>query len=487
MKILFIVLGLSLSLVSTAEAKFSFDPDCENYCSFLDKPNNCQGVRFLQTKRNGKTQYFYTYWRPLVNRCVDTWGNSASRDQIQAKCSCEGAVKYDADLSVSMDAPMTEKTKSDLVQIRAKVQDWAMCGPDPMTVNPADPLRPYQGSDLKSCKQMKADGKPGYIVLPDCIGFEDGRCIYYGNTNNIAAPYCYLGDEDRCNDVKLGQDPVTGAWFRNAYQRRFPLAERGQPLFSRDEVLGIFIYIAAKKDKAAALKWLNFVAHNPKKKSSILGKMAKVYNICQNHVPNRPADIDPKTWEEMQPDDRCEMRPDGWGQFYLLLKYVGATDAEIKAISPKLFVKMKFNSAFVGSTNMISALTVPAKGSGSYQLGLQATTTLLLSIIGYADKHPIVQKTAQAIDKRFEHASPYFRYLALGRHSSEYGAQLIKRMCETSRPFYGPTPKGWVTSGASYFDIATQYFGGRNAYNTYEKGIGHDCIAWINFYLSDQK
>ena len=463
-----------------ASASSVFDPDCDNYCAFQDKPDNCQGIRFRDQKNNS---YSYAYSLGEVGVCIDTYGNHISLAEIKNKCDCKNAPHVEGDLTVDMTLPMKDTSKTELIALKKSIQSWTMCAPDPSTIKSADPLHPFKGSDLESCEKMKSEGKEGYIVLADCDQFDDSKCGYYGNTNNIAGPYCLAGDEDRCRDIKKNQDPVTGAWYRNAYQLRFPETERGQPLFSRDEVLGIMLYFVKTKDKEAALKWLGFLAKN-KKNSSLLGKLVSVPNICPAHAATKPSDIDDQTWANMQADDRCEMRPDSWGQFYLVLKFIGVTDDEIKDISESLYYNMWANYHLVDSINLVSASTVPAKGPGSYQLALQATASLLLHAIGASDNADLLNQTAKIVDDRSEHTSPYYRYLALGMKSSEYGAQLIKRFCPTNRPSYGQKPDGAYSAAGDYFDSGVQYFGGKDAYHSKDESAGYDCIAWINFYLN---
>ncbi len=73
------------------------------------------------------------------------------------------------------------------------------------------------------------------------------------------AQSCLAGDTSRCNEIKDSQDPVTGVWYRNPYERRHPEAATGQPLFSRDALEGLMAYIVVSHDKPALNKWLNFV------------------------------------------------------------------------------------------------------------------------------------------------------------------------------------------------------------------------------------
>lgn len=477
----------------SSRAQTTFEPDCQNYCSFRELEHPCQGIRFKKVfMKNGKEDaaWQYTHWSPLLRACVynrlyETSGpkdinvslrwRKVSPDQIKKACSCDGSVEP-VKLPDAAE-PMSEQTAQELRALREKVEGWAQCAPDPLTIPaPADDQHPYKPSDMKSCRQMKAEGKKGYIVLGACVNEGDPDCSYYGNTNNISGPYCLFGDTDRCEDVRAAQDSATGAWYRNAFQRRFPQSEKGQPLFSRDEVLGVMAYLVKTKDTSAAEKWLRFLVSNPRKRSFILEKIKIDHEVVDFCPPDGPVTA----------DDRCEMRPDTWALMGRVYRYIGMSDERMKEISAPLYRKMMGWQPVENLLADLSARTVPAVGGGSYQESLQATH---LTVLRYMDGGGgfLVDNTAKVIDRRTMKASPYYHWLALGGHASEYGASLIKKFCPVERPHYGLQPDGTTAiAAASFFDAAVQTFGG--SYNGQRDfPVGHDCIGWINLYLSDSR
>ncbi len=469
------------ALVSNAKTTYELYADCANHCAFRDFKDNCHGIAF-RSNRNDEVDTHYTAYSKILDSCFiarHPFYRSIKMSDVQQTCRCESLPVLPA--LPDYDAPMSEQTRNELIALKEQISEWAPCATDPLKINPVSEDGRFSPSDQGVCKNMKN----GYIVLGGCEpGMDTRYCVFYGNTNNVAAPYCMAGDLDRCKDVALAQDPSTGAWYRNAYQRRDPLSERGQPLFSRDEFLGIIIYFAKTKDKESARRWMQFVERNPKKYlSGPKGDIKiKVYNICPSHgMTQKPDFISDVQWINMQPDDRCEMRPHDWGAMYATYKYIGFTDEELKAISPGIYARMIATKPILAITSLISAATVPAR---NYQLALQATMILLYREIGYRG-NALLDTTARLIDERTAKDNPYYHYLAMGNRATEYGAALIKKYCPTEKPNYRNPPQGGVgTPSAAYFDSAIHTFGGIN--NGYEANlpVGHDCIGWINFYLN---
>ena len=198
----------------------------------------------------------------------------------------------------------------------------------------------------------------------------------------------------------------------------------------------------------------------------------------------KPESITDKQWEDMQPDDRCEMRPNDWVAMYETYKHIGFTDQDLKSMSAGIYARMLATKPIMSVTSLVSAGTVPAR---NYQLALQATMILLYREIGFKG-NAVLDATARLIDERTAKDSPYYHYLAKGNQATEYGAKLIQKFCPAEKPNYlNPPQGGRGTPSAAYFDSASHTFGGIN--NGYETNlpIGHDCIGWINLYLNASK
>jgi hypothetical protein len=470
--VLFIIIFLSFNVF----AKKELFVDCKNYCAFSEFENNCHGVAFIK-KKGDEADYLYTHYSKLRKACVYNF-NKVSTKKIEKQCNC----KPTAMTLPAKDEPMTKSSATQLRILRHQIKKWAACAPDPATIPvPADDQKPFSPKDQRSCQEMRAEGKKAYATLGGCFdGTFWNECKYYGNTNNVNGPACISGDEDMCLDIKKNQNSLTGAWYRNAYQKRFPFSETGQPLFSRDELLGIMLYFVKTKDKESARKWLVFLRDNPKKGLTGTGGIIKVHNICPPHPGPKPANLSDNQWKNMKADDRCEIRPNGWGQLYMVYKHIGFSNRELKNISKSIYKKMKRNKKLVIPTEFVSSLFVPRY---SYQTALEATSILLFRAMGMGD-NKVLNMTAKLINKRTGKDNPYYHYLAQGNKATEYGAYLIKKFCPVEQPDNVSPPQGGIaSSAASFFDSSSRYFGGLK--NSWQANLptGHDCISWINFYL----
>jgi hypothetical protein len=484
LKIGYGVLILSFFTISfNANAKTTYElySDCSNHCTFRDFENNCHGIAF-KTNRKGEADIHYTAYSRILDSCYiarPPYFKTIKMSEVRKACPCNDLPAIPR--LPAFNTPMSENSRNELVALKEQISNWAPCATDPMKINPVSEDGRFSPADQGVCKNMSN----GYLVLGGCEpGMNSRFCVFYGNTNNVAAPYCLAGDLDRCKDIALAQDPKTGAWYRNAYQRRDPLSERGQPLFSRDEFLGIMIYLAKTKDQESARKWMQFVERNPKKYMTGLKRdlKFKVYNICPSlGVDQKPDSITDEQWENMKADDRCEMRPHDWAAMYATYKYIGISDEELKSISQGIYARMIATKPIMAITSLVSSATVPER---SYQLALQATMILLYREIGYKGNQ-LLDASARLINERTAKDNPYYHYLAMGNRATEYGAALIKKFCASEKPNYLHPPQGGLgTPSAAFFDSANHTFGGLN--NGYEANlpIGHDCIGWINFYLN---
>lgn len=463
-------------------AHFKFDPECANYCAFRDTQNHCHGVRFQRTKDQ---QWVYTKWSDSLQRCffLKPWSfRSVTPQEVEKVCQCKSLDPLPSLPEKRL--PMTEKSAQVLRDLKTQISSWVQCAPNPMTITPKDLQQHFLPEQQMSCEAMRNRGNESYAVLGDCQASGSG-CSYYANTNVWAGPLCLAGNLERCADVKLGQNPETGAWYRSAFQRRFPWSEQGQPQFSRDEFLGVMSYLVATKDKAAAERWMRFVGRNQKKFLSKTGKLFSVYSICPP-LGDRPSFISEDVWKKMIPDDRCEMRPSSWNLMGRVYRGIGFSDEELRKIDPKIAWRLKVFDSIDDLVTYASASTVPVTGGGSFQGSLQAITLQVLMHLGYGDRI-LVKSAARRIDQRSNFMSPYYHWLAEGGRATEYGVSLIKKYCPQERPLYGVLPDGSTSiAAAAYFDSAVDYFGGLSDWGVRFYPTGHECVAWIDLYLSQK-
>lgn len=477
MKKISLILGL-LCCVS-ALATIEFKVDCGNHCAFREFEKNCHGAYFKLTNGNSRPEFILANYDSGIDQCLALSYNppafrKVKLEEVQKLCDCSQLPPLPALPNKS--APMSSSTIEDLKELRALNETWAPCAPDPLIIaTPADEQHPLKDSDLDSCQNMKREGKAGYVML-GCEELSSPDCTYHGNTNNYSGPLCFAGEADRCDDIKKSQDPVTGGWYRNAYQRRFPNSERGQSLFSRDEFLGVMLYLAKTKDKVAAEKWMRFIDKNPKIGSTV-AKSIKVLSICPPRPSTKPPEVSDAEWKAMLPNDSCEFRGDTYGSMYRTYRHIGFSDKELKSFSKHIYRMMKISNPITNLTAELSTHFVPAVG---YEQGNQASNLLLLFNIGWKNNKTL-QRSASTINRRSSFESPYYHYLEYG--PTEYGAHLIKKYCLRAPPVFGPFPDGWHLPSASYFDSSVHYFGGKTWEWLIHTPNGHECIGWINLYL----
>jgi hypothetical protein len=64
---------------------------------------------------------------------------------------------------------------------------------------------------------------------------------------------CLAGNMESCQQIRLAQHPVTGAWFRNPYMRNHPETAEFQPSFSRDQMMGSRASTLSRLDKTGTM------------------------------------------------------------------------------------------------------------------------------------------------------------------------------------------------------------------------------------------
>jgi hypothetical protein len=466
--------------------------NCENYCAFREFSPNCQGIYWQYS--DGYRGY--SEWSPQYNGCLEKRTITTDVSQLSShlitpnyiSCNCGTPSVYPPAQSLQ---PISQTTRDKLALLRDQIRTWTTCAPAPTSATPLN--NPIKFNDIKSCRQLKLENKvTSFFKINRCeygLSAWNHDCEYHGDLPGAVFWMCLAGDTDRCNDIKRAQNPTTGAWFRNDHQRLDFRAGRDQPLFSRDHTLGALGYLVATADKPAALKWLTFIRDNPK----ILG----MHNICppRPNVP-KPPELTQLQWDNMLPDDRCDVRMNLWGLFYLVYKYIGFTDAELQSISSGIYNAMMFAKTIDLGTLSLTADTVPSAGAGAYQIQLVADEIQIRLAAGqsYSDLSNIINK----VNNRTSKIQPRYHFLANNRVATEYGAYLIQKYCRPQRPSYGywsnsgnqsaifeNAPTGKWYWGGSIDSGSYQYFGSYDAYDRRWLENGHECINWINLYLGN--
>jgi hypothetical protein len=486
-----LILSLMMSLFITY-THASWVISCENYCSFKEFSKNCQGI-YWQYSDGFRS---YSEWSDNYNGCLEKRIMTTNIGDLSShlitpnyiSCNC-GAVTV---VPPNQTDGISQTTKDKLALLRDQINTWMTCAPVPEnTSGPFD--SPFRYKDIKTCRQFKLEGKKStFFKMQRC---ESGQsawshdCNYHGDLPGGVFWMCLAGNQDRCQDIKRAQNQITGAWFRNEHQRQDFRAGRDQPLFSRDHTIGALGYLAGTRDKPSGLKWLTFIRDNPK----ILGQ----FNICPPR-PNitKPPELTREEWENMIPDDRCDVRPNLWGLFYMVYKYIGFSDSELQNLSSSIFNAMMVGKNIDLATLQLTAETAPATGSGAYQIQLVADEIQIRLAVG--QPYSQLQNIVNLVNNRTAKLHPRYHFLAKNRVATEYGAYLIQKYCRPQRPHYGY----WASSGneSAQFESASsgkwywggsidsglyQYFGSKDSYDRYWLESGHECVNWINLYLGN--
>ena len=467
--------------------------DCGNYCFFNEIQPNCQGVYWLYNDRPNHKGY--TSWNSNQNGCLEVDQYTFQSHIIypnQITCNC-GPPKTTPPADKSM--PMSSQTRDKLELLRAQVHAWTPCAPSPANEY-ANIWDPFTFREVKNCQSQRKQGLPRwYISARGCftnlLPWSDNTwhpCTFDGDQSANTSASCLAGNVDLCNQIKDAQDPITGAWYRNAYMRRHPETTVFQPSFSRDQMLGMLGYWIQSKNKTAVLKWLNFL--KGRGKTAPWGGLS-LWNLCppRPNIP-KPPELTDSQWAAQLPDDRCAVIPEALGLIYSSALHAGVTQAEIQAIDNTLYNDMVSGYLTLDPTLYSEAATVPALGSSAYQLGDTFDGVYIRMKSG--GNNSTVQSAAQVINNRSSKLNPMYHYLAEGK-ATEYGAYLIRKYCTAGRPNWGfaylngwdQSGQGYWLNGGSFLYTGFQYAGGVSYYGDYEAPIGHDCLTLLNMYLGN--
>ncbi len=489
-KILLILYLSMFSLNTLVHAQWYVD--CSNYCSFNEFTHNCQGAYWLYPDGSKG----YSAWSTNYNGCLEVSDSQLNTHLLmpnQITCSCSAPTTTPP---LNTSSAMTATTRQDLELLRAQIKAWTYCGPDPRR-NFSDLFHPVNSTNIQGCQSMRKNNvKNSYLSVDGCLtGLRPTDdwvgCNYSGDQTGNATLICMYGDYERCNDIKEAQDPITGAWYRNPFQRYHPETAYGQPLFSRDMMKGMLSYVAVKRDKPALTKWLNFIKNQP------LAPPGNLINICPSR-PNitKPSQVTQAQWDAMLPDDRCMLMPAEAGLLYFVSLYVGFTNTELNSISASLYSAMATGSLVLASDLTTEASTTPVAGGSSYRAALIMDALNILSISGGISSSTILG-AAQTINDRSNKLNPGYHYLASNKVPTEYGAYLVKKYCKGIRPNYGvwyPSGSwtGWPSNSNGYWNSGQpiiagnyQYYGGFGPYGVKILPNGHDCLTWLNMYLEN--
>ncbi|MBC7691699.1 MAG: hypothetical protein H7222_08000 [Methylotenera sp.] len=473
-----------------AVASVGWRVDCANFCNFSEFQHNCQGVYW--DYGNGNDDRGYSGWDSAYGACKETQTYTGTTHIIylsQIQCGCPST---SATPPANVTAALTATTRAELELLRAQVRAYTPCAPDPARTV-ADPFAPFKFDEVKSCQVLRKTRQRGaFIQIEHCSpGLQTGdtECTYHGDQLANTPMTCLFGETDRCTDIRDSQDPVTGAWYRNPYQRRHPETATGQPIFSRDALLGIEAYVLKYRDKPAFLRWLTFMRNNPRVQPG------NFFSHCPARLTiPKPPQVSQANWDAVIPDQRCALIPSAMGDLYLLAREIGITDAEINTIGSDLLGQMTLGANLVDQTAYLSALNVPTHGTGAYEAGdLMDEIGIRTQFSGGAGS--VMTSAAQMINDRGGRINPGYHFIANQAQATEYGAYLIKKYCKAPRPNWGMwflngwnwdnNPTNYWSAGKSHLYTNYQFSGGLTPYGEVPLVTGHDCLTWLDMYLGN--
>jgi len=192
---------------------------------------------------------------------------------------------------------------------------------------------------------------------------------------------CMSGEELGCKTVRDSQD-ASGQFWRSP--RRNPNNLNEKSSFSRDQTLGVLLYLAKTRDTAAALSWMRWIEENAYcavKNPSGEGCLVTIHRVC--------LDSD---------NGSCTMTASLWGLTRKVWDALG--------LLPNRPMQ-DFNNADVSDLE-IAAAAIEEPG---YKLHLKAVSSFLRLTLGES-----LTRSKRIVEKLYarESANPFFQLLAEG-------------------------------------------------------------------------
>ncbi|WP_141733487.1 hypothetical protein [Oligoflexus tunisiensis] len=214
----------------------------------------------------------------------------------------------------------------------------------------------------------------GYPSKQDC---DDGDSVIFNGL------LCMVGEQAGCDTVRASQD-ADGRFWRSPRRNPGNLGE--EKSFSRDQTLGVLLYLAKTQDRDAAQRWLAWIEDNRycSIKNPITGGCVVYgYRVCRD-------------------DDKeiCDLRPATWALFHRVWEHLGLpTTREMR----------KHESMDVNDIEMIAV----EQAKIGYELHLKAVGSFLRLTMASS-----ISRTREMIGKIYDRqrANPFFQALAEGSH-----------------------------------------------------------------------
>jgi hypothetical protein len=264
-------------------------------------------------------------------------------------------------------------------------------------------------------------------VARTCEGFPSKENCDDGDSVIFNGLLCLVGEDAGCATVRASQD-VDGRFWRSP--RRNP-GNLGEPKsFSRDQTLGVLLYLVRTQDRDAALRWQNWIYDNRycSIKNPLSGGCSVYgYRVCRDD------------------NEICDLRPATWALFERVWKYLDLpTTREMR----------KNESMDVSDVEMVAV----DRAKPGYELHLKAVSSLMRLTLASS-----VSKTRDIIEKLHDRQrdNPFFQALREGTHEG-----LVQRVLDVC-------PKPWDDLGFRRYQWAWER---DTANQAWRESMGWDCI-----------
>lgn len=218
-------------------------------------------------------------------------------------------------------------------------------------------------------------------VVRTCDGFPSKENCDDGDSIIFNGLLCMVGEEAGCETVRRSQD-ADGRFWRSPRRNPGNLGEAKS--FSRDQTLGVLLYLVKTRDQEAAIRWMNWIYGN--RYCSIknpLGGNCVVfgYRVCRD-----------------SDKEICDMRPATWGLLKRVWEYLDL---------PATTEMKKNESMDVSDIELIGADTADI----GYELHLKAVSSFIRLTMASS-----VSRTQDILRKLYKRqpGNPFFQILVEG-------------------------------------------------------------------------
>jgi len=264
-------------------------------------------------------------------------------------------------------------------------------------------------------------------VVQTCEGFPSKQDCDDGDSVIFNGLLCIVGEQAGCDAVRASQD-ADGRFWRSPRRNPGNLGE--QKSFSRDQTLGVLLYLTKTLDREAAQRWLAWIEDN--RYCSIKNPLSGGCSIYGYRVCRDDKEI-------------CDLRPATWALIHRVWEHLGLPITR----------EMRKNESM--DVSDIELLAVEQVKPG-YELHLKAVASLLRLNIASS-----VSKSRQIIGKLHDRqpGNPFFQILKEGPHAGI--AERVLQLC----------PKPWDSLGFRRYQWAWERDTNSEAWR---ESMGWDCI-----------